>query len=236
MDIKARMNQIETLSMFTLCESDQLSNELHSIDISNRKLNSMLSNGSSTEDHRQRCLDTNRSEQPIKSVTFASDIHHIPSISTYFSNIHGIQHRKMKNVENLFNTVGPILIKLESLVLDTSTGELNNMHLYYNFWENQLFELLIRYMIANLKYPMLESGTVFAWPSFTLCLLFFDFVLFIFYLSNYYLCSHNCYWSCYFFCSAALSTHSHHSNYLCIFWNYILHSMRMDLCMNPEPI
>lgn len=154
------MNQIETLSMFTLCENDQLSNELHSGKFSsNGKLNAIHSNGSTplepTSDNdvnganeTEHCLDnaTETEQRTMKSVTFVSDVEpYIPSIATYFCIIHDNQHRKMKNVQNLFSTVGPILIKLESLVLDTSTGELDNMRLYYNFWENQLFELLIRY-------------------------------------------------------------------------------------------
>lgn len=167
-DIKARMNQIETLSMLTLCESDQLSNELHSTKYFNVKFNAIHSNGSSStaaaaatvaagknidvndNDNNKghsNCLDNaTETVQRMKSVTFGSDVESsMPSIATYFSIIHDNQHKKMKSVQHLFSTIGPILIKLESLVLDTSTGELDNMRLYYNFWENQLFELLIRY-------------------------------------------------------------------------------------------
>lgn len=142
-DIKNRMNQSETLSILTLSESDQLSTELHSI---NGKLNSILLNGSSSDGQQpnSHCLD-GKMEVPVKSVAFAYDAQHIPSIVAYFSIIDDNQHRKMKTVEHLFSAVGPILIKLESLVLDTSTGESDNMRLYYDFWEQQLFELLIRY-------------------------------------------------------------------------------------------
>lgn len=148
LDIKTRMNQIETLSMLTLDESDHLSNELHSVEFLNGKLNAMLSNGSTMNEQQHHYLGTEtENEHRMKSVTFACDAPYTPSIATYFSIIHDNQHRKMKNVENLFSTVGPILIKLESLVLDTSTGELDNMRLYYSFWENQLFELLIRYFV-----------------------------------------------------------------------------------------
>lgn len=144
-DIKNRMNQIEILSMLTLCEDDSISNEIHSA--VNGKLNAIHLDDATIDDDKQLqyCLDVTEHERQAKSVTFSCDAHHIPSIATYFSIIHDNQHRKMKNVENLFSTVGPILIKLESLVLDTNTGELDNMHLYYNFWENQLLELLIRY-------------------------------------------------------------------------------------------
>lgn len=158
-DIKTRMHQIEMLSMLTLCENDHLPNELCS-----GKFNSTPATGSPVNEH-QHCLtsgvvgaaaaatavavaitDVNENEQSTKSVTFAlEEQHRVPLIASYFSIIHDNQHRKMKDVENLFTAIGPILIKLESLVLDTSTGELDNMRLYYSYWENELFELLIRY-------------------------------------------------------------------------------------------
>lgn len=172
------MNQIETLSMLTLSKSDHLSNEFHSVEFSEF---SMRSNGGAStandEDNRQQCLDTNETTiQPMKSVTFAKvtrttetdtdadvteNIQLIPSIASYFSIIHDNQRRKIKNVENLFKTIGPILIKLESLVLDTSTGELDNMRLYYTYWENQLFELLIRYfeLLSSVFACVLQSFT-----------------------------------------------------------------------------
>lgn len=166
-DIKVRMNQIETLSMFIMTENDDLPSDFRSIEIPDGKSSSTRANGSSIANDEKHCLGANESTaQPMKSVKFASltraatdtdtdtavdaadaaaDKRHIPSIATYFSIIHDNQHRKMKSVENLFRTIGPILIKLESLVLDSSTGELDNMCLYYDFWEQQLFELLIRY-------------------------------------------------------------------------------------------
>lgn len=146
-DIKNQMNQIETLSMVTLCESNHLSNELDSVEFGeNEKLHSTITNGSS-DDGQRHCPNVNEMEQPLKNVTFddGADVQCTPSIASYFCIIHDNQQRKMKNVEHLFEAIGPILIKLECLVLDTSTGELDNMRLYYNFWENQLFELLIRY-------------------------------------------------------------------------------------------
>lgn len=179
MDIKSRMNQCETLSILTLSESDQLSTELHSI---NGKLNSMLSTGPSSDGQHPHCLD-NKMELPVKSVTFVHDAQHIPSIVAYFSIIDDNQHRKMKTVEHLFSAVGPILIKLESLVLDTSTGESDNMRLYYDFWEQQLFELLIRYCRLLLVEACRTCIHTFAFEfsvriTTYMMLLYFDFILF----------------------------------------------------------
>lgn len=179
--------------MLTLCESDHLSNELYAVEFRNGKFNSMLTNGSST-DGQQHCLDATGTRPPeMRNVTFddGADVQCTPSIAAYFCIIHDNQTRKMKNVEHLFRAIGPILIKLESLVLDTSTGELDNMHLYYDFWQHQLFELLIRYFELLTWDFGHFCETRFVLPiSFNACnsleqrqscwILFFNFVLFVF--------------------------------------------------------
>lgn len=179
--------------MLTLCESDHLSNELYAVEFLNGKFNSMLTNGSSA-DGQQHCLDATGTRPPeMRNVTFddGADVQCTPSIAAYFCIIHDNQTRKMKNVEHLFRAIGPILIKLESLVLDTSTGELDNMHLYYDFWQHQLFELLIRYFELLTWDFGHFCETLFVFPiSFNACnslkqrqpcwILFFNFVLFVF--------------------------------------------------------
>lgn len=68
----------------------------------------------------------------------------VPSIATYFANINAHHAEKIELVHVLFKTVEPMLIKLECIVLESNSGQLENMCLYYAFWENQLLELLIR--------------------------------------------------------------------------------------------
>lgn len=69
----------------------------------------------------------------------------IPSIATYFADINAKHCEKIELIDVLFKTVAPILIKLECIVLESNSGQFENMCLYYTFWENQLLELLIRY-------------------------------------------------------------------------------------------
>ena len=55
---------------------------------------------------------------------------------------------KMKEFLKIYGEIGPLLMKLESLVLQTSTGSSELMSYYYNTWEKKVFNSLIRYGIS----------------------------------------------------------------------------------------
>lgn len=139
-NIKGRIDKAETLTMLT---KNQLVEESpNQSQMSNKMPNSILVNGKNSH-----LTANNVALKPIKNVslnTIDADECAIPSITKYFSAIYENKCKKMKSIENLFKAVGPILIKLESLVLNTSNGKLNHMHLYYDFWNNQLSQLLCR--------------------------------------------------------------------------------------------
>lgn len=85
--------------------------------------------------------------QPRKSdvglnVTFAEDTS-LP-IREYFHLIDQQRNEKVHKIKELFESIGPILIKLEALILGTFTGESAKMKLCYADWEKELFKLLIR--------------------------------------------------------------------------------------------
>jgi dynein heavy chain len=44
----------------------------------------------------------------------------------------------------MYKGLGPLLIKLESSVLQTSTGQSPVMKFYFEFWEKEMFTTLIR--------------------------------------------------------------------------------------------
>lgn len=76
------------------------------------------------------------------NVTFAED-RSLP-IREYFLLIDQQRRVKVQKIKEIFESIGPILIKLESLILGTSTGESPKMALCYASWEKELFKLLIR--------------------------------------------------------------------------------------------
>jgi dynein heavy chain len=66
------------------------------------------------------------------------------------------------------------MIKLESLILGTFTGESEKMNHYYIYWEKELFAALVRFSTKNLEdfskklmedEPMFEVDAVLAAPE-----------------------------------------------------------------------
>lgn len=80
-----------------------------------------------------------------KSVTFMMEEHTSLPIRDYFHLIDQQRSEKVRKIKELFESIGPVLIKLESLILGTFTGESSKMKLCYAYWEKELFGLLIRY-------------------------------------------------------------------------------------------
>lgn len=68
----------------------------------------------------------------------------------YFTKLDLVRNEKISRMKKLFETVGPILVKLESLILGTFTGESPKMKQYYVFWEKELFMLIVKLTTKNL--------------------------------------------------------------------------------------
>jgi dynein heavy chain len=49
-------------------------------------------------------------------------------------------------------SIGPLLIKMESLVANSNTGKSSVMKEYYLFWERRVFMALSHMVVSNLQY------------------------------------------------------------------------------------
>lgn len=95
-------------------------------------------------------------ESPLENATNdADDIKHFPhkkvrvrdqvkSCIEYFKTIERRRTGKMAQIQKLYDSIGPLLIKLESLVLGTNTGLSDKMKYYYKFWEKEAFSCIVR--------------------------------------------------------------------------------------------
>lgn len=63
----------------------------------------------------------------------------------YFQALELERNEKTTKLAKLYDSIGPILIKLESLVLGTFTGKCPQMKYYYSYWEKQVFACFTRY-------------------------------------------------------------------------------------------
>ncbi|XP_055585528.1 dynein axonemal heavy chain 10-like [Uranotaenia lowii] len=92
----------------------------------------------------------------------------------YFAALEVDRNSKTGKLRKLYDSIGPILIKLESLVLGTFTGECEQMKYYYNYWEKQVFSCFTRFATRNLEKfmfdlqqetPLFEVDAVLAVPD-----------------------------------------------------------------------
>lgn len=146
-DIRARISKFKVLSLLARNLSDQPSSKSYFIQTSNEISNSIALDEPPTN-NREQCPASPKYEHLPNRRKFAADIDFqpVPSITAYFTIVHVNQYKNMKYVGNLFKTVGPMLIKLEFLVLGTKTGGSDNMCFYYSYWETQLYKLVSRYV------------------------------------------------------------------------------------------
>lgn len=69
----------------------------------------------------------------------------------YFLNVELERNEKTNRLQKLYDSIGPTMIKLESLILGTFTGESEKMNFYYTYWEKEMFSALVRFTTKNLQ-------------------------------------------------------------------------------------
>ncbi|CAH2003821.1 unnamed protein product, partial [Acanthoscelides obtectus] len=68
----------------------------------------------------------------------------------FFTDMCDNRTEKMSKLMKTHESFGPVLIKMEAMVLDTNTGKSPNMALYYQFWECEIYKALISMTLRNL--------------------------------------------------------------------------------------
>lgn len=69
----------------------------------------------------------------------------------FFTEIETLRTELVCQMVKLYEMIGPILMKLESTVTQTSTGKAPYMELYYSYWESKIFKALIKMVVNNLE-------------------------------------------------------------------------------------
>lgn len=95
----------------------------------------------------------------------------------YFRSLESERNEKTSKLQRLYDSIGPTMIKLESLILGTFTGESDKMNYYYTYWEKEMFSALVRFTTRNLQNfseklmqndVMFEVDAVLAAPEITM--------------------------------------------------------------------
>lgn len=152
-DIKNRINRLKSSSLFVF---DQEENDVtvQSMIGSDNNRKSILKQSLTTPPQRVIELDSPSPLEvmaidEIRGVVGSTNKKvrlrdHIKSCIEYFKLVKRRRIEKTAQIQKLYDSVGPLLIKLESLVLATSTGLADKMKFYYKFWEKQALQAIIR--------------------------------------------------------------------------------------------
>lgn len=142
-DIRANIAEILKFSHFVIDAEDEQKLQI-------KARNEEIAAGKRRPSCRRSAIrrpDDNR--QVVKNVQFiVSDT--VRPCQEYFSKLDLVRNEKISRMKKLFESVGPILVKLESLILGTFTGESPKMQQYYVFWEKELFTLIVQLTTRNL--------------------------------------------------------------------------------------
>lgn len=151
-EIKVRINRLMSSSLFVFENHHQLEDYHAVVDAESGAAGSGAGGGGNTKSilkQPQRVielespLDNDSNERPTKKVRIKD---HVKSCIEYFKSVERRRIEKATQIQMLYDSIGPLLIKLESLVLGTSTGLSDKMKIYYKFWEKQAFDCILRYV------------------------------------------------------------------------------------------
>lgn len=62
----------------------------------------------------------------------------------FYRELDSVRTIKVTQMKKLFDSIGPTLIKLESIILNTYTGESTKMKQSYAFWEREMYNSLVK--------------------------------------------------------------------------------------------
>ncbi|XP_066466098.1 dynein axonemal heavy chain 10 [Tiliqua scincoides] len=98
----------------------------------------------------------------------------LPGAKEYFEYI---KHERSKDLEHLvrkYVSIGPLLTKMEGLVMNTNTGRATRLVPYYSCWESKIYQSLTNLVLKNLQsfnaavtgnVPLFQAETILSAPE-----------------------------------------------------------------------
>lgn len=76
------------------------------------------------------------------------NVEYIPSTALYLSNVRRVQHKEMTILANLLRRIGPMIMKLKSLVSGAEKFDLDYVRFFNDSWGTRMINLLIGYYFS----------------------------------------------------------------------------------------
>ncbi|KAF7484151.1 Hypothetical predicted protein [Marmota monax] len=95
-------------------------------------------------------------------------------VKEFFEYIERERARDIDHMVRWYLAIGPLLTKVEGLVIHTNTGRAPKLSAYYKYWENRIYEVLVRLILKNLQsfnslvlgnVPLFQAETILTAPE-----------------------------------------------------------------------
>jgi dynein heavy chain len=173
-DIHAKVSELESFSMFVIDRESRKSSTgaiRAPVILKSSKIDGKMSE---TPDDLEEIEAIGGRK---KSVRITERDMSVKACLAYFCSIEQERNEKASRMQRMYDSIGPTMIKLESLILGTFTGDSDKMNYYYTYWEKEMFSALVRFTTRNLNFfaeklmrdeVMFEVDAVLAAPEITM--------------------------------------------------------------------
>uniref|UniRef100_A0A8C4M7S5 Dynein axonemal heavy chain 10 n=1 Tax=Equus asinus asinus TaxID=83772 RepID=A0A8C4M7S5_EQUAS len=98
----------------------------------------------------------------------------LPGVKEFFEYIERERAKDVDHMVRWYLAIGPLLTKVEGLVVHTNTGKAPKLASYYQYWENKIYEVLTKLILKNLQsfnslilgnVPLFQTETILTAPE-----------------------------------------------------------------------
>ncbi|KAF3820597.1 hypothetical protein GH733_005142 [Mirounga leonina] len=98
----------------------------------------------------------------------------LPGVKEFFEHIEQERAKDVDHMVRWYLTIGPLLTKVEGLVIHTNTGKAPKLASYYEYWEHKIYEVLTKLILKNLQsfnslilgnVPLFQTDTILTAPE-----------------------------------------------------------------------
>uniref|UniRef100_A0A8C7BQU9 Dynein axonemal heavy chain 10 n=1 Tax=Neovison vison TaxID=452646 RepID=A0A8C7BQU9_NEOVI len=98
----------------------------------------------------------------------------LPGVKEFFEHIERERAKDVDHMVRWYLAIGPLLTKVEGLVIHTNTGKAPKLGSYYEYWERKIYEVLTKLILKNLQsfnslilgnVPLFQTDTILTAPE-----------------------------------------------------------------------
>uniref|UniRef100_A0ABI7Z6S1 Dynein axonemal heavy chain 10 n=2 Tax=Felis catus TaxID=9685 RepID=A0ABI7Z6S1_FELCA len=98
----------------------------------------------------------------------------LPGVKEFFEHIERERAKDADHMVRWYLAIGPLLTKVEGLVIHTNTGKAPKLAFYYEYWEHKIYDVLTKLILKNLQsfnslilgnVPLFQMDTILTAPE-----------------------------------------------------------------------